>query len=498
MNFSKTSLLITSLIILFCNLTAYGAEEARDASEYERSILNLTVTRATPDPEAPWATQNLDLTGYAGVVVGENKILTQASILTNAAYIQAQKVDDVEKIPLRIIFADYEANLALLGPADGKSLSGVKILPIGPDIPVGSDVWLVAIENERQLQRIALRAMDIRLREASTGGMSLPTYSLSGQSRSICKSDPIIRKGALTGLCVAISETQPQALTAGVISHFLADKHTPETYRGFGSFGITLHPVRSPWQRKLLGVPAGKGALRVASVSETSPFSDCIKDDDILTGVDDIAVDHRGFYQHSQWGAVPIRHYVISKYSGDSVVLRFSRAGKLQTCSRVLRRYSSQDNAVPGPASDGRAPHIVFGGLIFRELSADFLSVFGREWPRTSPPALAFIYNYRNDPTLIRRRDLVLSNVLADEFNAGYEKLSNLILESVNGRPAISVEELKVHLKLPGIQRDGIEYAQFDFRGGVQVVLPYQGIDVVHKRIAKAYAVSDSKSFFSR
>ena len=148
--------------------------------------------------------------------------------------------------------------------------------------------------------------------------------------------------------------------------------------------------------------------------------------------------------------------------------------------------------------SDGRAPHIVFGGLIFRELSADFLSVFGREWPRTSPPALAFIYNYRNDPTLIRRRDLVLSNVLADEFNAGYEKLSNLILESVNGRPAISVEELKVHLKLPGIQRDGIEYAQFDFRGGVQVVLPYQGIDVVHKRIAKAYAVSDSKSFFSR
>jgi hypothetical protein len=103
-----------------------------------------------------------------------------------------------------------------------------------------------------------------------------------------------------------------------------------------------------------------------------------------------------------------------------------------------------------------------------------------------------------NRPSLSRRRHLVLASVLGDEFNAGYEKLSNIVLKAVNGRQASSIEELKVHLKLPGIQRDGAEYATFDFTDGVLVVLPYKSLAVAQRRIAKAYAVTDPSSFFSR
>ena len=79
---------------------AEESRDARDASEFERSILSLSITRAVPDPESPWAIQNIDLAGVAGVVVGENKVLTLASNLSRAVYIQAQKVDDFEKIPI--------------------------------------------------------------------------------------------------------------------------------------------------------------------------------------------------------------------------------------------------------------------------------------------------------------------------------------------------------------------------------------------------------------
>lgn len=495
---SRFIFLIPVFLLLVSAQAVFAAEEARDASEFERSILHLTVTRSAPDPESPWALQNTDLSGYAGVVVGENRVLTLASLVSRAVYIQAQKVDDVEKIPMRVVFADYEANLAVLAPVDGRHLTGVKIMPVGPDLPVGSDVWLVAIESERQLQRVSLRAMEVGIREAVIGGMTVPIYSLSGQSRSACKADPIIRRGVLVGICVGISESQPQALTSGVISHFLGDKLSANLYRGFGSFGVTLSPVRSPWHRKLLGISAGKGALRVSGVNETSPFTDCLKVDDIVTGLDQVAVDHRGFYQHPQWGAVPIRHYVIAKYAGEHMTFHYTRAGKFLNCSRVLRRFSSMDNTVPGPTNEGGVPHLIFGGLMFQELSADFLSAFGRDWPRNSPPALAFIYNYMNRPSLARRRNLVLASVLGDEFNAGYEKLSNLVLKAVNGRQASSMEELKIHLRLPGIQRDGIEYAVFDFMNGSLVALPYKGLPEAQRRIAKAYAVTDASSFFTR
>jgi Cys-tRNA(Pro) deacylase len=141
---------------------------------------------------------------------------------------------------------------------------------------------------------------------------------------------------------------------------------------------------------------------------------------------------------------------------------------------------------------------VIFGGLVFQELSSDYLSAFGREWQTKAPTPLMFIYSYLNEATLTRRRLLILTNVLADSFNAGYEKISNLILNSVNGRQVASVDELKIHLKLPGVQRSGEEFAQFEFRNGAEIVLPYKGLDLSHKRIAKTYSVSQSASFFAR
>lgn len=471
---------------------------AKAGAELERSVLNLTITRAVPDPEAPWSKQNIDMTGHAGVVVGENRVLTQASIVANAVYIQAQKVDDVEKVPMRVVFADFEANLALLESAEGAKLSGVKILPIAGDIVVGSDVAMVSIENERQLRRVEGRVMDVRLREGAVGGVLVPMYTLTGANRAACKSDPIVKHNSLIGLCVVTIDNQSQVLTSGVIAHFLNDKLTAAEYRGFGALGLHLHPVRSPWHRGVLGVASGKGALRVSGVMETSPFGDCIRVDDVLQGVDDISVDHRGFFKHSQWGMMPIGHYVSTKYAGDMVTLKYQRSSKPESCTRVLRRYSAQDRQVPGPSSQATLPHLIFGGLVFQELTLEYLSLFGRDWHSNAPLPLLFLNAQMNDPTLTRRRYLILTDVLADEFNTGYEKMRHVVLDEVNGRAVNSIEELKIQLKLPGIRRSGMEFAQFVFKNGAQIVLPYDGLPAIHKRIAKAYSVSQPSSFFAR
>lgn len=498
----KCSLLSFATLLTACwvgSAPLFAAPKlARDAANYERSVLSLSVTRAIPDPESPWAIQNSDVSGHAAVVIAENMVLTQASIISRAVYIQAQKVDDVSKIPMRVVFADYEANLAVLAPADGYKLNNTRILPLGPDIPVGSDVTLVTIENERHLQRVSMRILDIGLREASIGGMTLPMYSLGGQSRSSCSSDLIVRNGLLVGICVGVVDNEPQVLTAGVLAHFLNDKLEAPGYRGFGTFGVMLSPVKSPWHRKILGVDAEKGALRVTKIFETSPFNDCLSVDDVVVGLDKIAVDHRGFYPHSQWGAVPLRHYIVTKYAGDQVTVKYRRKGESLTCSRQIRRFSNQDQVVAGQSSEGPVSHMIFGGLVFRELNADFLSIFGRDWQRISPPSLLFVYDYQNEPTLTRRREIVLSHVLGDGFNSGYEKLAYLVLDKVNGKRVSSLEELSVHLRLEGIMREGMEFAQFDFKDGTQVVLPYEALEEVHRRISRNYAVTDPNSFFKR
>jgi PDZ domain len=497
--FTYDSILRFSSVCCFMlTLSNAASAEANDRAFYESSILHLTVTRAVPDPESPWALQNLDVTGHAGVVIGENRVLTQASLISRAVYIQAQKVDDVEKIPMVVVFADYEANLAILAPAEGHKLGNVKIMRVGQDVPVGSDVTMIAIENERQLLRVSLRTTEVGLRESVIGGISLPVYSLGGQARTACRSDPIIRKGLLIGMCVGTTESQPQSIAASVINHFLNDKLTQAAYRGFISLGVSFVPIRSPWHRKMLGIKPGKGALRVAGVFDTSPYIACLKEDDVLTAVDAVSVDHRGFYQNPMWGAVPLRHYLATKYAGDSLSIHYIRDGKGQSCTRKLVRFSSQDTLVPGQTNAGGVPHLIFGGLVFRELSVDYLSVFGRDWRQSSPQTLSFVYTYLNLPSLKRDRKLVLSNVLGDEFNAGYQKLGNSILEAVNGQSVTSIDALSARLRLPGVQRGGVEYAQFDFLDGTQIVLPQKGVAQAHKRIAATYAVTNPNSFFNR
>jgi PDZ domain len=493
--FLGASMVVALLSWVFLSVVALA--DVNESSTYESSILNLTITRAAPDPESPWALQNTDISGNAGVVIGGNRVLTQASLLSRAVYIQAQRVDDVEKIPMEVVFADYEANLAVLAPVKGRRLNNVRTMNIGQDVPLGSDVFLVAIENERQLQRVSLRTLDIGLRESSIGGISLPIYSLGGQARTSCKSNPIIRKGLLVGMCVGVLDSQPQVIAASVINHFLGDKLSA-SYRGFPALGVSFVPVRSPWHRKMLQITQGKGALRVARVFETSPFTDCILEDDVLTAFDSVAIDHRGFYQHPMWGAVPLRHYIAEKFGGSPLTIHFTRAGKSKSCTRNLVRFSGQESLVPGLANEGGLAHVIFGGLVFRELSVDYLTVFGRDWWQSAPQELLFFYTYLNVPKSKRERKVVLSNVLGDEFNSGYQKLSNLVVEAVNGQPVTSIESLKTRLNAPGILRRGVEFAQFDFLGGTQIVLPYKGTAGAHKRIASAYSVATLDSFYTR
>lgn len=492
------TLLMGPITLLFSTTANAKAQKKRSRSDYERSILSLSITKAVPDPDSPWAIQNSDVSGHAGVVVAENIVLTQASVVSRAVYIQAQKVDDVSKIPMRVVFADYDANLAILAPMEGYGLGQTRILPLGPDIPVGTDVTVISIENERHLQLASMRVLDVNVREAIVGGTTVPMYSLGGQSRASCRSDLAVRDGVLVGICVGVVDQQPQIITSGIIAHFLADKPSTDGYRGFGSFGATLLPVTSPWHRKTLGLEVGKGALRVAVINETSPFADCLSVDDIVLGIDQISVDHRGFFAHSKWGAVPLRNYIVTKYAGDPVAIKFQRKAEIKTCTRRLRRYSSSDYLVAGQTNEGPVSHMIFGGLIFRELNVDFLTMFGRDWQNSSPASLLFVYNYQNKPTLARRREIVLANVLGDPFNAGYEKLAYLILDMVNGKRISSLDEMRVHLKSGGVSREGMEFAQFDFKDGTQVVLPYAELDEAHRRIGRTYAVTDPNSFFKK
>lgn len=482
-------------LIAFLQAPVFASEgSGRNAAVYESSILNLSATKAIPDMEAPWNIQNIDVSGFMGVVIAHNQILAPASLVSRAVFIQGQMMDEVNKVPLKVVFVDYEANLAVLSPLDG-DLKGMKPIPLGEDLGLNAESSLIALENDRQLSRVNVRVLEMAMREVVAGGQLLLSYILTTQNRSSCKGEPLLRNNKLVGICMGFSDNQPWAYTASTLKHFLNDSLTEEKYRGFPVLGLNLGVAKSPYQKQALKWPDDVKGVRVVEVYENSAFADDIKQNDVITGMDRFTLDNRGFVKHPLWDSVPLRFYVSQKYSGDSVTLKVLRNGEPMQFTRSVRRYNGLDNRIPGLTFDGELSHLIIGGLVFREVGVDYLTSFGRDWMRSAPSELLHMFYFKNKPMLNRTRTIVMSHVLPDTFNQGYDKETILVLEKVNGKSVSNIDELRLTSRARAEDKVGEKFMVFDFQRGVRIVLPVKGLREAHLRIAKSYAITQQKSF---
>src|SRR5439155_7023182 len=79
---------------------------------------------------------------------------------------------------------------------------------------------------------------------------------------------------------------------------------------------------------------------------------------------------------------------------------------------------------------DQEPEYLIAGGLVFQPLTKDFLRSWGQDWERRAPFRLAYFRN--QDPTPERPAIVILSQVMPDLYNIGYQDSRQLVLEKVN------------------------------------------------------------------
>jgi hypothetical protein len=104
--------------------------------------------------------------------------------------------------------------------------------------------------------------------------------------------------------------------------------------------------------------------------------------------------------------------------------------------------------------------YLILGGLLFQELTLNYLQLAGREWRERAPFRL--LYAQTNQEELMKqgRKKLVfLSGVLPSPGTVGYERLRQLIVTKVNDKPINDIKDLAEALKTP---LDGIHKIEFN------------------------------------
>src|SRR5881227_3646584 len=420
------------------------------------ALVRVNVTGQGYDYFRPWQKKAPFSKRALGAVLPKGRVLVTADLVTNQNYVELERAESGEKTAANIRMIDYEANLALLEPAEKSFLDGIKPLEITSDTVVGDRLAAWQLEptgallaTEGLVTTVQMMAYPIDVGQFLTYRVSIPM-----QYRENSYTVPLVKKNKLAGLLLRYDSRSQlvDAIPAPVIMHFLKDAES-QNYRGFPSAGFSFSPTRDPALREFAG-EKGKnaGGVYVTTVEPGTPAMKAgLQVGDIVTAVANNEIDQNGNYVDPLYGKIEFTNLLTAHaYSGDVVPLHIQRNGKPMELNVALEHRDSKDYVSP-PYNLGQPPaYYVLGGVIFQELSRQYLKEWGLNWQREAPQRLVYFDRFQSElfPEG-NRRVVILSQVLPANTTIGYDDLAYLTVTRVNGKEIKSLGDLAEAVKQP-------------------------------------------------
>ncbi len=430
-----------------------GAQAAVQAKEV--SLVRVNVTGQPYDYFRPWQKKAPFSKRALGAVLPQNRVLVTADLVANQNYVELERAESGEKTGATVVVVDYEANLALIEPIDKKFLEGLQPLELALDTVVGDRLSAWQLESTGALVVTEGIVTTIGMSRYPADVADFLTYRLSipMQYRDNSYTVPLVKNNKLAALLLRYDPRSQvlDAIPAPIIAHFLKDA-SGSKYAGFPSLGIAFFPTRDPELRAYAGETGKTGGVYITSVEPGLPAAKAgLQAGDIVTAVENHDIDQNGNYVDPLYGKLGFGNLLTAKaYVGDSVALHVQRAGKPITLNVKLDHRSEDDYVVPPYNIDDPPSYYVLGGMIFQELTRQYLKEWGANWEKDAPQDFVYLDKFQSElfPEG-KQRVVILSQVLPANSTIGYDDYSYLVVKKVNGKKITSLSDLAEAVKTP-------------------------------------------------
>ncbi|MBS0659189.1 MAG: PDZ domain-containing protein [Verrucomicrobia bacterium] len=431
----------------------------------DASVVRVTSTNQQTDLIRPWTRKAPFTRRGLGAVLPKNRVLITAELIQNYSHVELEKAESGERMEAKVLCVDYEANLALLEPAEPKYLAGMKPLDVVTDAVAGDTLRILQLESNDAVVSTPgpVTTVEVARYQIDDASFLLYRLSLSLPVKESSFTAPVLKENRLAGMLLRYS---PQSQTADVIpgpvvAHFLKDFEDGE-YRGFPRAGFQFASTRDPQLRQYANMPAGNGGVYVTDVVEGMPADKAgLKVGDVLLALGDAQIDQDGNYNEPLYGRITVSHILSTKnQAGDKLAFKILREGKPMTLEVTLEKKAARDYAVPPYIFETLPNYVIAGGLIFQELTRSHLKEWGNEWRRAAPQRLV-LYDQQQTQLIKppRKRVVFLSQVLPTAATVGYNELAFLVVTKVNGQPINELADLPKALEKPV---DGFHKIEFE------------------------------------
>ncbi|GAB4179899.1 MAG: S1C family serine protease [Terrimicrobiaceae bacterium] len=425
----------------------------------------------------------------SGFMIGGNRILTNAHVVSNARHLEVSKEGNPRIYPARILHVAHDCDLALITVDDEAFFRGVTPLEMD-GIP--------AIESTVSVYGYPIGGDRLSVTRGVVSRIDFQPYSHSGvDSHLAIQIDAAINPGnsggpvlqdnrvvgvAFQGFSGDVAQNVGYMIPTPVIRRFLADVEDGH-YDRYVDLAISYHPLHNPAQRRALGLPDDDTGVVIGKIFAGGSSEGHLKVSDVILAIDGHPVASDGTVE-LDGDRMEMAEVVERKFRGDQVRLDILREGKpMQVTVPSLKPwpFSIQANAY-----DVRPRFLVFGGLVFQPLDANFMSAHDPEDLRIR---YTFDHFLSHDLHTMRPEVIVLSNVLNDPVNAHLSEFRHSIVSKVNGEPVKNLDELAAALA------KGSEFTVIELDGNARpLVLRNSDLKEANERIATRYGITSEKN----
>lgn len=455
-------------------------------SPWQRSLVTIEVTRNQYDYVQPWSKRSENYVKSA-VVVSPTEVLTTADQLADRTLVRLQRGGRGAWYEGRVEWIDYHVNLALVSCADSKFWEGLKPVRFSPKTPAKGSVQIARWRDGG----FEIRKGDINRVTVKRGKLTILDHlhlEIDCDLKAAGWSEPVIQGSRVVGLTVSQDSSGFLALPSSLI-HSVLDARRRGTYRGLGYFAFVWQRAENPAIHRWLQQTGGPRGVLVIETPARDGNAGVLQPQDILLNVDGFDIDIQGDYVDPDHGELMLENLATrGHWAGDEIPIRIWRQGRELEVKYRLPAADYRADLVPQEVFDTPPQYLMVGGLVFQPLTEPFLRSWGADWRRRVPFRLG--YYEREKPTAERPSRVVLSLVLPDPYNLGYEEARYLAVDTVNGRRISTVAEAQEAFRHPP---DGFHVVEFERGDSLRrIVLDAAGAEAATQRILQRYGIPEA------
>jgi len=484
----------SSILMLLISISMSAPLRAQTAEirAIQDSVIKIYTTQAAPDYFTPWRLLTPRQSSGSGAVIAGNRILTNAHVVANASYVQAQKHNDPKRYLARVIFVSHAADLALLTVEEPGFFSDLEALSIG-DLPTP--------QQEVSVYGYPMGGKSLSITKGVLSRVEQQVYAHAGAFLLAGQIDAAINPGNSGGPVIVneqIVGVVMQANAGGraenlgyfvppsVIRHVLTDS-LDATLDGFPDMGFRTQTLDSPAAKAAYGLAADDNGVLVIKVFENSPAHTLLQENDVIMKIDDYDIADDGTIELSDDILTDYKYAIDMHHVGDDVRITFSRNGQRRSINLSARAALPNYSLVAGEKFDELPEYYLYGGVLFVPLNMNVIKRWGNDWSRSAPVSLLSARNEWSSP---ERRELVVAlQVLAADVNLGYHDWRNWIVGSINGEPIRDFRQFAQRLR-----NNSEEFVVLENENGYQMVINHTEAMASEEQILQRYRVPAATS----